>query len=258
MPDTAMDALFRGDLRVCGQAGDRGWFLGGRDLATECKLNLPWGVAVDSSGNVYIADYENNYVRKVSITDHNIYAYAGYAYTATIQDPGGYYGNNVAATSAELYAPMGLAVDSSNSLFITDSANQRIREVYISGTIPNVSSPTAGHIYTVAGNGTTGFSGDSGLATSAELNNPAGVAVDPSDNLYIADSYNQRIRLVAHSTGDTSTVAGSSASGFSGDGGAATSAKLSSGVPGVAVDGSYSIYIADWSNQRIRIVGAVG
>jgi sugar lactone lactonase YvrE len=166
---------------VAGSGGDGG-------LGVNAKLNLPMGVAVDSSGNVYIADYENNYVRKWSPTTLDITAYAGYQYTATIMSPGGFSGNNVAATSAELYAPIGLAIDSSGNLFIADSANQRIRAVYASGTIPNVSSPTAGYIYTVAGNGTGGFSGDGASATSGEIYYPSGVAIDPSGNLYIADT----------------------------------------------------------------------
>jgi len=239
---------------VAGSGGDNG-------LAVNAKLNLPMGVAVDSSGNVYIADYENNYVRKWSPATHDISAYAGYQYTATIMSPGGFSGNNVAATSAELYAPIGLAIDSSGNLFIADSANQRIRAVYASGTIPNVSSPTAGNIYTVAGDGTGGFSGDGASATSGEIYYPSGVAVDPSGNLYIADTDNQRIRLVVASTGYISTVAGDGTSGFSGDGGAATSAEMGkpgySGVPAVAVDASYNFYIADGVNNRIRAVGAV-
>lgn len=237
---------------VAGSGGDGG-------PATNARLDLPMGIAVDSQGNVYISDYENNYVRKVSVNTQTISAYAGYQYTYS--NPGTYSGDNIAATSAELSSPLGLAIDSSGNLFIADSANQRIRAVYASGSIPNVSSPIAGRIYTVAGNGTGGFSGNGGSATSAKIYNPSGVAVDPAGNLYIADSNNQRIRLVLHSNGYISTVAGNGTSGFSGDGGAATSAEMGqpgeNGVPAVAVDGAYNIYIADEVNNRIRAVGAV-
>jgi trimeric autotransporter adhesin len=192
----------------------------------------------------------------VLVSNHKIFAYAGYS-----TSPGGFSGDNGPATSAELCSPVGLAFDSSGNLYIADSANARVRVVYASGAIPNVSSPTAGYIYTVAGNGTAGFSGDGASATSGKLDYPSGVAVDPSGNLYIADTDNQRIRLVVASTGYISTIAGDGTSGFSGDGGAATIAEMGqsgySGVPAVAVDSSYNFYIADETNNRIRSVGAV-
>jgi len=246
---------------IAGVGNVKPYYGGDNGPAGNAILNLPMGVAVDSIGNVYIADYENNYVRKISASTGNISAYAGYQYIATIKVPGGFSGNNIAAASAELYGPVGLAIDSSGNLFIADQANQRIRAVYASGAIPNVSSPTVGRIYTVAGNGTGGFSGDGASATSGEIYSPSGVAVDASGNLYIADTNNQRIRLVLHSSGYISTIAGNGTSGFSGDGGAATSAEMGqpgeNGVPGVAVDALYNIYVADEVNNRIRAVGAV-
>jgi len=224
---------------VAGDQGDGG-------LAVNSMLNLPWRVAVNpNTGYVYISDYENNYVRIVKNSNKFIYAYAGQAVSPGLS------GNNVAATSALLSAPMGLAVDASGNLFIADSANQRIREVVYATLF----------IVTVAGDGTASFGGDGGMATSAALNWPSGVAVDPAGNLYIADTNNQRIRLVVESTGYISTVAGNGTSGFSGDGGPATSAKTGqpgyNGVPAVAVDASYNFYIADETNNRIRAVGAV-
>jgi len=120
----------------------------------------------------------------------------------------GYSGDGGSAASAELNGPIGVAEDSMGNLYIADYKGQRIRVVAaVTGTLLGV-SVTAGDIYTVAGNGTQGYSGDGGVATSAELNTPAGVAVDSAGDLYIADSGNQRIRMVTASTGKITTVAG--------------------------------------------------
>ena len=110
-----------------------------------------------------------------------------------------------------------------------------------------------GIITTVAGNGNYGYSGDGGLATSAQLHKPSGVAVDASGNIYIADAYNERIRLVTKSTGIITTLAGDGTYGYSGDGGLATSAQLRF-PSGVAVDALGNIYIADTGNERTRMI----
>ena len=222
-----------------GYSGDAG-------LATNAKLGQPWGLAVDASGNIYIADSAAARIRKVA-------ALTGIITTVAGNGTRGYSGDKGPATSAELYSPTGVAVDVSGNIYITDDANNRVRVVYSSGTIPNVSNPTVGDIYTVAGTGAAGYSGDGGLATNAKINYPGGVAVDGSGNIYVADYSNNRIRKVTASTGIITTVAGNGTAGYNGDAQLATSAELNQPW-GVAVDGSGNIYIADYWNARVRVV----
>jgi len=210
-----------------GYSGDGG-------AATEAQLSSPSGVAVDSSGNLYIADSGNNRIRQVD-TNGVITTVAG----------GGFDGDGGAATSARLSYPSGVAVDSSGNLYIADKGKHRIRKV-----------DTNGVISTVAGDGTTGYSGDFGAAAEAQLDNPSGVAVDSSGNLYIVDTRNNSIRKV-DTNGVISTVAGDGTYGYSGDGGAATDAQLYN-PSAVAVDSSGNLYIADTNNGRIRKVDTNG
>ena len=227
---TGIISTFAGNGKA-GYSGDGG-------VATSAELDAPAGVAVDASGNVYIADNGNDRIRMVAAGTGIITTIAGNGTTA-------YSGDGGAATLAGLDVYYGVAVDASGNVYIADNGNDRIRKV----------AASTGIISTIAGNGTAGYSGDGGAATSAKLDGPTGVAVDTSGNVYIADKSNNRIRKVAAGTGIISTIAGNGTAGYSGDGGTATSAKLNN--PGtVVVDVSGNVYIADNENNRIRMVAA--
>lgn len=199
-----------------------GGFSGDGGPALSAELDGPTAVAVDSTGNLYIADAGNNRVRKVS---------NGMITTVAGNGNGGFSGDGGSATSASFGLPYGVAVDLAGNLYIADNLDHRIRKVQ------------NGVITTVAGNGTGGFSGDNGPATNAELNYPEGLAVDSSDNLYIADSGNFRIRKV--SNGVITTVAGGGSSvQLNGGPFLATESGLAN-TSSVAVDSAGNLYIAD-------------
>lgn len=203
--------------------------------ATAAYLDTPTGVAVDTAGNVYIADSHNQRIRMVS---------GGTITTIAGTGTPGFFGDNGQAAAAQLNLPSAVAVDATGNVYIADTNNQRIRK--ITGTT----------IATIAGNGEELFAGDGATATSAALDLPTGVAVDGGGNVYIADRHNQRIRMVGPS-GTISTIAGSGVSSFSGafagDGASATAAALAK-PSGVSVDANGNVYIADTANQRIRQV----
>ncbi len=203
--------------------------------ATNASLWFPQAVAVDGSGNLFIADTSNFRIRRVDATTRFITTVAG-------NGQYGFSGDNGPATSASLSYAFAVALDGSGNLFIADTFNSRIRRVDAATQV----------ITTVAGNGWGGFGGDNGPATSANINHPYGIAVDASGNLFIADTYNQRIRRVDAATQIITTVAGG---GSGGDGGPATSASFIY-PQGVAVDGSGNLFIADTGNWRIRKVNA--
>ena len=205
-----------------------GTTLGDNGPAVAAQLNEPYGVALDSAGNLYIADTNNNRIRKVASAIITTIAGGG-----TSLGPGG------PATAAQLSDPYGAAVGSSGSVFIADNTNNRVLVVM------------NGAVALVAGNGTPGFSGDNGPAAGAQLNNPTGVAVDSAGNLYIADYNNSRVRKVAN--GVITTVAGNGTPGFSGDGGPAANAQLRFPAA-VALDSAGNLYIADLGNSRVRKV----
>jgi len=264
--------------------------------ATLASFYQPTGIAVDHSGNVYVADNLNYRVRKIN-TSGIITTIAGTGIS-------GYNGDNIPATSAQLYAPFDVAVDSLGNVFIGDFSDGRVRKVDPSGIITTVAgngtpywsgengwaatavglSPvtgvavdvsgnlyiasgnnvsasgsidnrvlkvnTSGIITTIAGQNSSGFSGDEAAATAALLSSPYKIAPDRKGNLYIADGGNNRIRKI-DASGIITTYAGKGIAGFSGDGGLADTAELYSPT-GVAVDGSGNLYIADYANARIR------
>lgn len=218
-----------------GSGGDYG-------MATNAELSRPMDVTVYGAGNLFIADYWNSKVREV-FANGVIIPVAGYTNW-------GYSGDGWLATAAELDAPEGVAVDAAGNFFIADSANNCIRKV-----------DGNDYIWTVAGNGTVGYSGDGGAATNAELARPTDVAVDGAGNLYIADYWNSLIRKV-DTTGIITTVAGLVTNGYiqwgySGDGGAATNAELD-GPVSIELDAVGDLFIADSVNDCIRKVDTNG
>jgi centrosomal CEP192-like protein/NHL repeat-containing protein len=211
----------------CGYSGDGG-------PAKSAEMNAPYAVAVDSKNNVYIADFNNDVIRKVS--GGTITTIAG------IGGINGYSGDGGPATNALLYGPAALAVDPSGNVFIADYYNCRVREV----------NGATGIITTVAGNGYCNFQGD-GLAIDTGVAYPQGVAVDANDNLFIGDDAN-RVRWVAPN-GVITTIAGNGASAYGGDGGPATAAQLYTPT-GVALDPSGNILVSDYNNSRVRGITA--
>ena len=208
--------------------------------ALSATLANPNAVAWDSSGNYYIVDTANNRVRYVN-TQGTINNFAG-------NGSKGFSGDGGPATQAMLNRPTGVTLDSAGNVYIADDGNMRVRVVNPSGTIT-----------TIAGSGqacvpTTATCGDGGPATGANMTSPTTVAIGPNGNIYIADYYDHRIRMVA--AGVISTVAGTGKKGYNGDGHIATTALLKFPY-GVALDSSGNIYIADSRNNRIRCVLAV-
>ncbi len=265
-----------------------GWaygFSGDNGPATAAKLWAAIGVGLDSSGNLYISEFGSDLIRKVDtsgiittfastgITDprglavdsddnvyvaqeHRIVKIDGSTDPPTITTvaggaDSGDSGDGGTATDAQLNDPHGVAVDSNGNIYIADTRNHRVRKVDVSADPPTINA--------FAGTGTGGFSGDGMAATSAQLNWPADVAVDSDGNVYIADRDNHRIRKVDVSADPPTidTIAGTGANGFSGDGGPAPSAQLFR-PHGVALASDGTVYIADWSNRRIRAVATDG
>ncbi len=196
------------------------------------------GIALDPQGDLYYT-YEGFYVDKVLPNGSQTGLAGTTSYTI-----GGNYGDGGPATQAYLQQAIAVTSDSLGQIYIAEFSGNKIRKVNTSGIIS-----------TVAGNGTGGFSGDGGLATQAQLNSPSGVSVDTAGNLYIADTYNNRIRRVSPS-GIISTVAGTGAKAFSGEGGPAFAASLNAPA-GVYADNNNNLYIADTGNSRIRKISGI-
>jgi hypothetical protein len=246
----------------CGYGGDGG-------PATSGQIDGGNGLAVDTAGNLYIADTANEAIRVVAATNTTLFGIsmtAGNIYTVAGTGNSGFSIDGTAATSANLADPQSVFVDKFGNLFIADSGNQRIRVVAAANTTLFGVTMNANDIYTVAGNGTSGFSIDGAAATAANLASPQSVFVDPFENLFISDSGNQQIRVVAAANttlfgvtmnaNDIYTVAGNGTSGFSIDGTAATSASLAS-PQSVFVDPSGNLFLCDTGNQLVRVVPAI-
>jgi serine/threonine protein kinase/sugar lactone lactonase YvrE len=231
---------------IAGFSGDGG-------PATAAELNGPVGLAVDAAGNVYIADYLNSRIRRVSPSGI-ITTIAGNgedengpgAVVGTVAQPATPdFGDGGPAIDAFLFAPAGLALDHAGDLLIADTVDNRIRMINPQGIIS-----------TVAGGYGQGSAGDGGPATSALLDEPWDVAVDGAGRIYIADELGQRVRRI-DLDGTIETIAGVGIAGFSGDGGPAIAATLRS-PRGVAVDAAGDVFITDRSNRRIREITATG
>ena len=225
--------------RVAGNA--RAGYSGDEGPAIAAQLNQPQGIAVDKSGKIYIADAGNHVVRMVT-TDGVIHNFAGNGTAGSSGDGGA--AND--PSNAQLSRPVALAIDGAGNVYIADAASYNVREV----TAAN------GNIATFAGTGTTGFAGDGGSATGAQISAPLDIAIDSSSNLYIADSDNNSIRKV-DSSGNITTIAGNQTPGYTGDGDAATKAQLNHPV-GVTVDSQGNLYIAEYTNNLIRRVDSKG
>jgi hypothetical protein len=225
-----------GNITIIAGTGTQG-FSGDTGPATSATLDSPQGLALDSTSNLYVADTHNHRIRKLNLTTGIITTIAG----ATP----GFSGDNALATSARLNLPTALALDAAGNLYLADTGNHRIRKI----------TASTGIITTIAGTGTQGFSGDTGLAISATIDSPTGLALDSANNLYLADTHNHRIRKITATTGLITTIAGTGAPGFSGDISAATTATLA--LPhGLTIDTQGNLYLADTANHRIRRIDA--
>jgi uncharacterized protein (TIGR03437 family) len=228
----------QGNLSTVAGSNSTAGFSGDGGLATSALLNQPFGLAVDSSGNLYIADTLNHRIRKISVGNISTVAGSG-AVCGSTCDRGGYTGDGGPATSARMAFPGDVAVDSSGDLLIADSSNHVIRKVDANGNIT-----------TVAGTGKAGFSGDGGPAAAAQLITPYGVAADNAGNIFISDTGNQVVRVV-DGFGVISTIAGNNKAGFSGDGGPGASAELNKPF-GLLVDPNGNVFFVDSVNNRVR------
>jgi len=268
-----------GDIYIIAGHG-AGGYNGDNIPSTDAQLFAPTDVAVDLSGNPIIADSLNERVRVVAVSASNpgyplphwtvgdIYTIAGNGFGTSR-----YNGDGIYATDAQLFAPQRVTIDPHGNPLIADAGNERVRVVAVSASNPGYplagcAGPcvwTPGDIYTVAGDGFNGYNGDDMPATSAELNSPTDVSVDTHGNLYIADTGNDRVRVVAVSAtnpgyplvswtvGDVYTIVGGGTAGYTGDGTLATSAELDA-AQGVTVDPHGNPLIADTANERVRVV----
>ena len=212
---------------IAGYSGDGG-------LASSAKISGPTGLSIDRNGNLYFADIDFNIIRKVT-PDGIITTVAGNGHI-------GYSGDGGPATLAQMNTPDIAKVDNFGNIILVDSHNNILRKIIVA----------TGVIITIAGNGLAAYTGDGGPATNAKLNDPFGLFIDKQNNIFFAEYGNGTIRRIDGNTGIISTVAGNGTPGFSGDGGPATNAQL---IPeDLTIDDNGIMYVADYENNRIRIV----
>ncbi len=209
---------------VAGYSGDNG-------PATNAKLNLPYGLAIDKFGNIYFPEVLNYCVRKINTS--------GVISTIAGNGTYGFSGDGGSATAAQFRYPGGIAISDTGDIFVADYQNHRIRKIN-----------SAGIINTFAGNGTSGNTGDNGAATDAELNAPNSVYIDDDNNVYITDCYANIVRKV-NTTGIITTIAGNGTVGYSGDNGPATLAQMSNPI-GLCINKAGNIFVAEYDNNIIR------
>lgn len=214
-----------------------GGYNGDGILATAAQLNNPNEVSFDAIGNLYIADWINNRVRKVDKSTGIISTIAG---TGTA----GYNGDGIAATAAQINGPCGIIFDNVGNIYVAEYGGARVRKINIG----------SGIISTIAGTGTTGYNGDGIPATTAQLAGCAYIKFDAAENMFIGEGSNQRVREIIKSTGIITTIAGTGTAGYNGDGIAGTTAQLNFPFYILFDQAKCNMYIADYYNNRIRLI----
>ncbi len=227
----------RGQLITTFAGNGSGIFAGDGGMATDASVYVPGYIAAAPDGGILVADYGNNRIRKIDET--------GIITTIAGTGVAGYTGNDSAATLAAMFRPTGIVTDAAGNIYFTDNGNYAVRKISLAGIIT-----------TVAGTGVSGYSGDGGPATAAQLTAPEGLGIDAFGNLYVPDGGAHCIRKVSVS-GIITTIVGTGAPGYSGDGGAATAAQLNKPVD-VAVDSAGNIYCTDQNNNVIRKIDRTG
>gem|GEM_PF-2151400 len=251
-------------------------FTGDGGPATSATISAARGLSIDGAGDVFISDTGNNRIRAI-YNGGPLAAALIKANNAGVTTPvfgdiytiaGGGAGTSGLGTQQSLNSPRGVLVDSFGNVFIADIVNNKVRVVYSGGASiaalitlenPTVLTPVVGDMYTVAGSGSSIYSGDGGLGTAAGVNEPSDMGFDPAGNLYIVEYGGDRVRKVSASTGLISTIAGNGTPGYAGDGSPANTTTTEFSSPrGLWVDGGGNVYIADSTNNAIRKIDAAG